>query len=32
MAVTLFSMIPVIVVFLVFQKQFVQAISESGLK
>jgi ABC-type glycerol-3-phosphate transport system permease component len=32
MAVTLISMIPVIVVFLVFQKQFVQGISESGLK
>jgi ABC-type glycerol-3-phosphate transport system permease component len=32
MAVTLVSMIPVIVVFLVFQKQFVQGISESGLK
>jgi len=32
MAVTLISMIPVIVVFLVFQRQFVQGISESGLK
>ena len=32
MAVTLISMIPVIIVFLVFQKQFVQGISESGLK
>jgi ABC-type glycerol-3-phosphate transport system permease component len=32
MAVTLISMIPVIVVFLVFQKRFVQGIAESGLK
>jgi ABC-type glycerol-3-phosphate transport system permease component len=32
MAVTLISMIPVIIVFLIFQKQFVQGIAESGLK
>lgn len=32
MAVTLISMIPVIIVFLVFQRQFVQGIAESGLK
>ena len=32
MAVTLLSMIPVIIVFLVFQRQFVQGIAESGLK
>ncbi|WP_081416142.1 carbohydrate ABC transporter permease [Gryllotalpicola ginsengisoli] len=32
MAVTLLSMIPVIVVFLVFQRQFVQGIAETGLK
>jgi ABC-type glycerol-3-phosphate transport system permease component len=32
MAVTLISMIPVIIVFVIFQKQFVQGIAESGLK
>jgi len=32
MAVTLLSMIPVIVVFLVFQRRFVAGIAESGLK
>ena len=32
MAVTLISMIPVIVVFLLFQRRFVQGIAESGLK
>jgi ABC-type glycerol-3-phosphate transport system permease component len=32
MAVTLLSMIPVIIVFLIFQRQFVQGIAESGLK
>jgi ABC-type glycerol-3-phosphate transport system permease component len=32
MAVTLLSMIPVIIVFLVFQRQFVQGIAETGLK
>lgn len=32
MAVTLISMVPVIIVFLIFQKQFVQGIAESGLK
>ncbi len=32
MAVTLISMVPVVIVFLLFQKQFVQGIAESGLK
>lgn len=32
MAVTLISMVPVVVVFLLFQRQFVQGIAESGLK
>jgi ABC-type glycerol-3-phosphate transport system permease component len=32
MAVTLLSTIPVIIVFLVFQRQFVQGIAETGLK
>ncbi len=32
MAITLISMIPVVIVFLVFQKQFVQGVAESGLK
>lgn len=32
MAVTLLSMIPVVVVFLFFQRQFVQGIAETGLK
>jgi len=32
MAVTLISMVPVLVVFLLFQKRFVQGIAESGLK
>lgn len=32
MAVTLISMIPVIVIFLVFQRRFVEGIAESGLK
>jgi multiple sugar transport system permease protein/alpha-1,4-digalacturonate transport system permease protein len=32
MAVTLLSMIPVIIVFLVFQRQFVQGITATGLK
>ncbi len=32
MAITLLSMIPVIIVFLIFQRQFVQGIAESGLK
>ena len=31
-AMTLISMIPGIIVFLVFQKQFVQGVAESGLK
>jgi ABC-type glycerol-3-phosphate transport system permease component len=32
MAVTLISMVPVVVVFLLFQRRFVQGIAESGLK
>jgi ABC-type glycerol-3-phosphate transport system permease component len=32
MAITLISMIPVMVVFFVFQRQFVQGIAESGIK
>jgi ABC-type glycerol-3-phosphate transport system permease component len=32
MAITLISMIPVMIVFFVFQRQFVQGIAESGIK